>query len=187
MKNDKEHCIPISDTYTALLGACSLVLSSLAVGHPIRGGVDVGLCMGIEPNEIYGAAIERAYSLESNFAEYPRILIGNSLLSYLHAVNEQNPKTPFGVIAKRLASKCLGLLTPDSDGQIVLNFLYKEVRKIDKYEDDIIPRAYKYSLTEYNKYIRADNRKLASRYGRLLSYFNYQLGERRINEILNKG
>ncbi len=185
MKNDNEYCTPMNDTYTALLGACSMVLVSLAMGHPIRGGVDVGLCMDIEPNEIYGAAIERAYSLESNFAEYPRILIGSTLLSYLHAISDQVSETPFGKMAKSTADRCLSLLAPDIDGQIILNFLCEEVRKIDKYEEEIIPRAYNFAFKEYDKYMSLDNRKLASRYGRLLSYFSYQLGEKRIDEILS--
>jgi len=186
MKNDNEHCIPMNDTYIVLPGACSMVLTSLAMGHPIRGGVDVGWGINIEPDEIYGSAIERAYSLESNFAEYPRILIGNELLSYLHTVKDQESETSFGKMARGMAEKCLNLFATDFDGQIILNFLCEEIRKIDKYENELIPIAYNFASNEYLKFKSLDNRKLASRYGRLLSLFNYQLGENRIKEIAPK-
>ena len=60
-----------------------MFLVTLVWGHPARGGLDVGLGVEIAPGEVYGAALERAYQLESEVAQHPRLVIGKELVAYL--------------------------------------------------------------------------------------------------------
>ena len=43
LKNDDENCTPMNGVHRALVAACGLPLLSLAAGHPLRGGLDVGV------------------------------------------------------------------------------------------------------------------------------------------------
>jgi hypothetical protein len=55
----------------------------MSQGWPIRGGIELGLAMDIDNDDIYGPALARAYTLESKVAQYPRIVIGEELILYL--------------------------------------------------------------------------------------------------------
>src|SRR5438045_4043107 len=63
----------------------SLMLTSLAWGHPIRVGLDVGTGVEVERGQLYGPAVVKAYELESRAAEYPRVIVGDTLADYLQA------------------------------------------------------------------------------------------------------
>jgi hypothetical protein len=70
-------------SYACLLAACGAMTSSLARSRPLRGGIDAGLSMLIAAGEVYGPALERAYALEADAAEYCRIVIGDELWDIL--------------------------------------------------------------------------------------------------------
>lgn len=179
MHNDNEHCIPMNGIYYTLTSACAMLLYSLSAKHPIRGGIDVGVCIDIDTDEIYGAAIERAYTLESRFAEYPRILVGNELHNYLHNVANQEPKSRLGLVARELAKRCIDLIIVDSDGQYILNFLHESVLNLgeayDNFDEQIIRPAYDFVKKNYTDYMQQENRKLGSRYGRLYEFLKTHL------------
>ncbi len=190
LHNNNEHCTPMNGVYFALTSACVMLLTCLAAKHPIRGGIDVGVCIDIDTDEIYGAAIERAYTLESKFADYPRILIGNELLNYLNMISNQNPKTRPGIIAKELAKKCLKLIIVDSDGQYMLHFLHESIWEIEdatyNFDELVIKPAYEFVKENYNIYMQQEKRKLGSRYGRLLGYFNIHLRRLGKQDLMNE-
>ena len=64
----------------------------VAVGVPIRGGVEVGLGVEMFEHEYYGRVLVDAYLIESTAADYPRVLVGPRLLNYLAAL-ERGPFT----------------------------------------------------------------------------------------------
>ena len=82
MSND-ENCTAINGVYSALVATCGLGFISLAATITLRAGLDVGIGTQIEGQEIYGPALERAYFIESNLAEYPRFVVGKELINYL--------------------------------------------------------------------------------------------------------
>jgi len=64
-----------------VLGASAIAFNScMAMGVPIRGGIDLGFAMNIGPDEIYGPALSSAHYLESKIADYPRIVLGDTLI-----------------------------------------------------------------------------------------------------------
>jgi hypothetical protein len=91
--------------------------------HPIRGGIEVGLGLDIAENEVYGPVLEHAHYLESQRGDYPRVLVGDELMSYLRVVETALQPTPFARVAQSLAARCKKLITIDIDCLPMLDFL----------------------------------------------------------------
>lgn len=58
---DDVNKVPVSGVYSVLGAIASTFLAMLAIGHAIRGSIDVGVGMELSDDEIYGAALARAY------------------------------------------------------------------------------------------------------------------------------
>jgi hypothetical protein len=174
LKNDNEHCTPMNGVHAAMFSTCGMMAAALADGHPIRGGMDVGLGLEIAPEEVYGAAVERAYRLESIYADYPRILLGNLLLIYLDEIANFQPQSPFGQMAKNLAIECRNFVTIDTDKLPMLDFLSDGMKNTEDYPS-VVGKAYDFVVKQHRAYQEKDDMKLAARYGRLRSYFEARL------------
>ena len=117
LRNSDANCTPMNGVRAALLAAYSATLVSMRVGHLLRGGVEVGLAIPMGESEIYGPALESAYRLESEKADYPRIIVGDQLQRYLRTVANQEGGSEFSEQAKQAAAYCQRLLHPDEDGK----------------------------------------------------------------------
>lgn len=173
MGND-ENCTAINGVYDALIATCLIGLTYLSEGIPFRAGLDVGVGTRINEKEVYGAALERAYYLENCLAEYPRYVVGNELAEYLLSVENQQPNTRLGLVAKNLAGLCRRMIIKDTDGRLMLDFLGPHIHESYKniIDKSIIIKANKFVVSEYEKYLDQNNNKLSSRYYRLMSYLN---------------
>ncbi len=169
-----ENCAAINGIHDAFVATCGIGLLSLSVHIPMRAGLDVGVATQIDDREIYGPALESAYYLESNVAEYPRFVVGKELISYLLWVENQKCLTRVGEVAKEAAKYCRQMVIQDSDGNYMLDFLgakFKESSE-DVIEPNLVASAFDFVLEEYKKNFAANNHKMASRYYRLLRYFH---------------
>ncbi len=174
---ENENCTPMNGVYSAFVATACLGLSSFAQQIIWRAGLNVGICTQIQDMGIYGPALERAYYLESQLAEYPRFIIGDVLRNYLSSIKEQECMTPFGQIAKTLANFCGEMIIQDTDGRYMLDFLGKRAKEIFDgtnvgAKDFTLARSFIFS--EYKRYIMENNHKLASRYYRLMKYFYFR-------------
>jgi hypothetical protein len=172
--------LPTGGIWGIFTAAASTALVSLAAGHPIRGGIDVGLGMEIKKGEIYGPCLSRAYSLESKIAGYPRIVVGKECLEYLHDTANQKQQDIISKVCAGSANECLKLLTIDDDGCAVIDylgdfFLNKIGMKIEK---DIIDKAYDKVIQFSEKYRNEGNTKIAFKYTLLRNYM-----ENRLNQV----
>lgn len=170
----------INSVYGILMACGALLFLSLTIKKPFRAGIDVGF--GIKSNnEIYGPALFRAYELEANVCQYPRIVIGEQLLNFLGNLSHRNPQ--FDNQAKEdiewckiLADKCLSYICIDLDGVPALDYLNKEFVASVKEElgDDKIKEMYSQARTfievEYERQKQL-SQKLAHRYYLLRQYF----------------
>jgi hypothetical protein len=173
--NDDENCTPMTGVFSALVATSIMGLGALSDQIVFRAGMDVGVCTQIQDKEIYGPALERAYYLENKLAEYPRSVIGIQLLKYLDSIQKQRCKTPLGELAKTTANLCTDMITQDTDGRFMLDFLGKTAKEIfDGANFDvkafIIVRDF--VISEYKRNAKENNHKLASRYFRLMSYID---------------
>lgn len=166
-----------------LLGATATAsVIGLASGHPIRGGIEIGLNLDIKHNEIYGAAIARAYALESHVANYPRIVVGPELISYLEFTRDKEKDGPEAAISSIVAQQCLDMICVDDDGYPFVDFLGPAIRNSLEDNDastdisrDIVTRAYEFVVSSSMKFKEEKNTKLAFKYTLLRNYMESRL------------
>lgn len=176
--SDDESCTAINGVSSALFAVCAVGLSALADGIVVRGGLDVGVALEIQDKEVYGPALERAYYLESQLAEYPRFVVGTELMKYLLSINDQKPTTRHGEFAKLKAAECLRMLVKDTDGRFMLDFLGKQVKKYSEgtIDKNLIIEVIRFVKSQHEQCQNKGNEKLAARYYRLMAYINSRKG-----------
>lgn len=169
--------LPVRGVFGILGAAATTFICCLAAGHPIRGGIDVGLGMDIAKNDIYGPALSRAYTLESRIANYPRIVVGNELVRYLETTRDQEPIDAAAVVAKKTAERCIECLAVDDDGYPFVDYLGESYRRMfgEVIDVSVIQKAYSHVLNFTAKYQKEKNSKLAFRYTLLRNYFEDRL------------
>ena len=139
----------------------------------------LGLRQRFPAGEIYGTALERAYLLECNVAQYPRIVIGEELWNYLNCVLREfgNRSDGLARAITAIAEKCIGLIAKDTDGQSILDYLGPVVlgNSVPAHKDSIIRPAYEFVLAEQQRLAAAGNLKLVERYSLIRQYFESKL------------
>lgn len=128
---DKDFPVPTNSIYAVL---CSLAVQSilnLSQKHPIRGGVDIGF--GGEVDEhFYGPGLFRAYHLESDIANYPRIVVGNRLIEYLYEFQKKSFANFYEQINDKMAKDCLRLIEKDSKGVSYIDLFSPSLVKMSR-------------------------------------------------------
>lgn len=151
-----------------------LMLSQLAKGKPFRCGVDVGIGMEMNPNELYGPAVKSAYDLESKVAQYPRIVVGDRLRDYLRILAEVKSDSDDGRLSAAHADVMLKRLVQDMDGHWILNYLGEQfLNDLNRVSEAryMIDKAHAFVLSELEIHKQSQNSKLAFRYCMLDDYF----------------
>lgn len=151
----------------------SLCFLGLAKNKPIRGAIDIAWGMELHDDELYGAAVAKAYELESNVAQYPRIIVSDRTISFIEAHRKSMDNDAYSQCNRKFTELCLNLIVEDSDGHFIIHYLGDSFREcISKgLHDDIYNRAINFVQGEFEKYRRIKDTKLAFRYSQLLSYF----------------
>jgi hypothetical protein len=80
---DAEIKVPMNAVFGIISALGSLCLLGLARKCPIRGGIEIAWGLELQPGELYGCAVVKAYELESEIAQYPRIVLGPYIFDYL--------------------------------------------------------------------------------------------------------
>jgi hypothetical protein len=176
-ENSDENCTAVNGVYSAFVAIGGINLLFLSRRIALRAGLDVGVATRIDDNQIYGPALERAYTLESNWAEYPRFLIGEELINYLTWVKNQQYINNIGKVVKEIAKYCLEMITQDTDGRYMLDFLgiRAKAEMGRSFDQNMVVSAYEFVKSQSSKYLKSEDEKLASRYYRLLQYFHSRM------------
>jgi len=171
--NDVATKVPIKGVVGILTAAATTLLTCLSNCQPIRGGIDIGLALEIDKNEVYGPALSNAYKLENSVAHYPRVVIGDGLINYLNFYYNPPKKDIYATISKLCAERCLSILAKDDDGHIFIDYLniyFKQT--IDKADGkDLFLKANEFATTELQKHREANNDTLVRKYAPLTKYF----------------
>jgi hypothetical protein len=119
----------VSNVAGMLVTCGALMLAALNMKTVFRGSIEVGMLTRFPPDSAgrpadpYGPALAKAHQLESKVADYPRIIIGPGLLSYLDATIK-NPDTDAPAQANRaVAADCGRHVTQDTDGCWIVDYL----------------------------------------------------------------
>ena len=169
---------PCRAIYGVLAATAQTMVSCLANKMALRGGIELGIAMHLDENEIYGPALARAHTLENKIAQYPRILIGDELVRYLHAVAGQDPSSSEARVSSGLAAKSLELLAVDDDGQMFLDYLGPHFRDALQHlpiSKEAVQMAYNFVIEQSIKHKESRNSKLGFRYTLLRNYFESRL------------
>jgi len=171
---DTEIQCPMNGVFGILATAGMLCLRGLARRNPIRGAIEVSWGVEINSGELYGAAVARAYELESLVAQYPRIVVGDEAVKLLEAYSSHQADDLFSQQNRGLAKTCLDMLVKDADGYWMLHFLGAAFQNAVTGENHVALQqsARRYILEQLYKYRALRNSKLAFRYVNLLQYFD---------------
>ena len=154
--------------------AGTLCLLGLATGQPIRGAIEIAWGVELRPGELYGPAVVRAYELENEIAQYPRIVVGLETVGFLKAHVASLGKDYYSQIDRDFASLCLGMLAQDVDGHSFLHYLGDKFQFAVTHElhGELYDTARKFILSQLAEHRAQRNTKLAFRYSHLLQYFD---------------
>ncbi|NOY73700.1 MAG: hypothetical protein GXP14_15270 [Gammaproteobacteria bacterium] len=163
----------LNGVFNLFATAGSLCFMGLASRKPIRGAIDIAWGMELHPGELYGAAVARAYELESIVAQYPRIVVGTRAIQFLDAHGRNPEQDVYSANNRALAQLCLGMLARDTDGVWILHYLGDDFRNAVSYDhhNDLYAESHAFVREQLGKHQEAADSKLAFRYAHLLSYF----------------
>lgn len=170
--NETYKC-PIQGVYAVLTAIASSIIGFMAMGIPIRGGIDVGLGTELSENNFYGPALARAYTLESKVAQHPRIVVGEELLRYLDLHLAYNGNDPVANYNKVIAGFSKALITRDTDGCAIVDFLGEAVMEMLKETRGkaIVNDACQYAQNQLLEWHEKKDEKMIKRYTLLTDYF----------------
>lgn len=175
---DDPHVLPINGIYSALIASASTFVCSLAAGHALRGGIEVGIAAEMCDGEIYGPAVYEAHHLENEIAKYPRLVIGKGLINYLFGKKNVEPSDLKGRFVSQMAGTCLRLLTQDVDGHPILDYLGEGFMERVDYlllRDDTHLKAYNFVVKQADLWKKEQKTELSFRYALLRKYFDARL------------
>lgn len=165
---------PINGVYTLLAVCGSLCLNFLAGQQPLRAGIDIAWGAELNDNELYGCVVAKSYELESEAAQYPRIVIGDEVVRYLHLSLEDNAQNLNSKYARAMAGVCLEIITQDHDGHFIVDYLGSEFKKYiaNNIDSAVYTEAYEFIGQQLDYWRSKGDNKLVSRYEALKSYFD---------------
>lgn len=164
---------PLNGVFNIFASAGSLCFMGLASRNPIRGAIDVAWGVELQPGELYGAAVARAYEMENIHAQYPRIVVGRRAIEFLETHKNNRETDVYAANNRGLAELCLSMLAQDVDGLWLLHYLGDEFRRAVTYRhhDELYSRAWTYIEEQLQLHQKSGDSKLAFRYSHLLHYF----------------
>lgn len=165
---------PSNSIFGMLLATGVLCCSGLAAHSPIRAGLDVGWGVEYRPNELYGAALACGYHLESQVAQWPRVVVGEGLMEYLNHYASPTGADIGARFRNLMAKQCMGLIAPDIDGQMVVDYLGKNFAEAvgGGFDKRLVGDARLFVEAQFGHWRSAGDLKLETRYAQLKRYFD---------------
>jgi len=186
LETEKFHLNAVNGVFGILAACGGMMLITLSQGKAFRAGIDLGLGTELSNGEVYGPALFKAYELEDNVAEYPRIVIGDDFIGYLGSLLQKQKQCDDQdeediEACQKMASICRNMIVTDLDGRWILDYLGKEFREkvLDKMQmfEEAFENAFKFVESEFVRRQRKRDSKLAKRYFLLYTYFKARRAE----------
>jgi hypothetical protein len=167
--------VPEQGLARILYGLGRLVPFALAQEIPVRGGVEIGFATEVLSGEVFGPAAVAAYRLETEpgNADYPRIVVGDTLAQFIGCPKEP-PLVPGQEFLASSAKRQAFLLTKtDIDDKVIIDWLSDHwlnrlVEPGQQDSEQLVYRAYKFALKQSKSGLPD---KIDGKYKRLLEYF----------------
>lgn len=170
---------PVNSLLGMLLASGMLCLLGLAAKGPIRAGIDAAWAVEYRPNELYGSALAHAYKLESEIAQWPRVVVGEGLVSYLQHYATDGDNSISSQFRRKMGAHCLELIAVDIDGNHIVDYLGQGYRRITRntLNKPAIDQAQAYIEEQIAHWQHVGDIKLARRYEIVRSYFSCHLSK----------
>ena len=168
---NNEHKLQFQGIYFLLLSNCEVFLKMLANGIALRGGIDLGMAMKNDENELYGSALLNPYIIESKVTKSIRIVIGQTLYNYIQETSSNEYLNDELLdLNIRYAQLCKKLIKQDTDGEYILDYLSDEFKEMESF---VIcgKKAKQFLDTEYNNLRRKQEFDVAKKYQQAIKYF----------------
>lgn len=159
--------------YLLLISNCEVFLGMLAKGLVLRGGIDIGMAIKTDENEIYGTALLKPYILESKIAKSIRIVVGQELYNYIQSASSLSENSNKSIEYNhniKFAKLCKKLIKQDSDGEYILDYLSNEFKKIDSFQK-LSKKAKLFLDNQYNDLRLKSQFEIAKKYQQAIKYF----------------
>lgn len=158
----------------------ALMLAALNHNTVFRGAIEVGMLTHFPPDpdgrpgDPYGPGLAKAHYLESKVAQYPRIVVGPTLISYLDTTINNPDSDRVAQANRAVALQCRQHLAQDTDGCWIVDYLNDTFANAGgnpagwrKLQAD----ACAFVGAELARFRSAADAKLTKRYDRLDAYF----------------
>jgi len=171
---DDNDTLQFQGIYFLLMGNGLVFLQMLSENKPLRGGIDVGLGIKHNGDEIYGSALSNAYYLESTVAKSIRVVIGKTLYEYIDDVASDeitsNKATYYNIY---WAKECLKLIKKDSDGdgEYILDYLSEKIQEMERFEGHYL-NAKNFIESKMKEFTLSHQEKEYKKYESAFKYFN---------------
>ena len=165
---------PMNAVFGIFALAGSICLLGLGGRRPVRGAIDVAWGVELRLGELYGPVVARAYELESEFAQYPRIIVSPQAVQFLEAHCKNLEQDRFSQLNRSLAGVCRNMLIRDVDGLVILHYLGEEFQKSVSHavHSELYDKARTFVGEQLEQHRKSGNSKLAFRYSHLALYFD---------------
>jgi len=165
--------------YRILAACCMTMFLSLAAKVPVRGSICVGIGVELDEHNFYGPALAEAHHIESEVAQWPRILVSNSAARFIQCLRNQEGKDEVTTIMTKMGELCASMICQDNDGQLMVDFLGKGSQDIyngdSSKTSNMVKMCYEFVRSEADRFLQDENAKLAHRYHLLQQYIESRL------------
>lgn len=161
-----------------MLGASAMaMLCSLAGSVALRGAITVGVGTRLDNGTFYGPALAEAHRLETEIADYPRVILSNTAIAAASRKGRFSTDEATERLLQQAAVLCREFLCGDDDGRIMVDFLGKHMRSLcDSDHATFVEQAYRFVNDEYRRWAQQKGQeRLAGRYHRLRAYMETRL------------
>ncbi len=172
---EDQGAVPVVRILELIYAATSVMAGALSMGIACRGGLDIGIAAKFARVGIYGPALYKAYRLENDIAQYPRIVVGPDLVGYLNSSLEDLNPTGEASVRRSFAKFCLELIYEDTDGAFALDYAHKSIQERHPALKRHLQKAFTFAVEEWNRFSKEGNHKLASRYFLVVNYLDTRL------------
>ena len=166
-----KHKLQFQGIYFLLLSNCEVFLKMLANGIALRGGIDLGMAIKNDENELYGSALLNSYILESKVAKSIRIVIGQPLYNYIQETSSNEDfNDELLDLNIRYAQLCKKLIKQDTDGEYILDYLSDEFSQMESFTI-YYEKAKQFLDSEYSNLRIKQQFEVAKKYQQAIKYF----------------
>jgi hypothetical protein len=158
--------------------AAHVMICGLAAGAPIRGAITLGVGVELEPNNFYGPALAEAHQLESEVAQYPRVVLSQEATHFAWGTAGFSNKPAVEETFKNFNLTERDFFWEDHDGEYVVDFLGERMQSVHAEAGltfEPIKDAYRFAWHEEKRFEELQDSKHRDRYRRLREYMDARL------------